>query len=461
MNKISLTVEDFRNISGSVLLNFDLFKSATSVTIDSRNVKHGSLFIAIKGENFDGHDFVKDIVKSDAAAALIQKNKIKKFQDLKIPIVAVDDTLVGLGEIARIWRQKLKAKIIGITGSNGKTSTKEMISTLLGEKFKVNKSVGNNNNHIGVPLTIFNTNLHHDYLVLEMGTNHFGEIEYLSKIAEPEYALITNIGDSHLEFLKNRKGVLNEKSALFKITSEKNGFLFINNDDPLLKSSFNNYKNRITFGFHSSSNVSGELIGFTKDGKSKLRIKCGNSKFIITMPTVGMQNAKNFLAAATVGLELGLTKNQITSAAKRIKGVNKRLNIKKFKDFVLIDDTYNANPESTKLAIDLTSRFEVYKNKVLILGDMFELGRQEKKLHEALLSPIKKNKSTNVLTIGKRMKYLSDKLNNTKISNKHFSSRKRLKDYIQKFDFSNSVVLVKGSRGMKMEEFVNAILENN
>jgi len=461
MNKISLTVKDFRNISGSVLLNFDLFKNATSVTIDSRNVKRGSLFIAIKGKNFDGHDFVKDIVKLGAAAVLIQKNRIKKFQDLEIPIVAVNDTLAGLGEVARIWRKKLKAKIIGITGSNGKTSTKEMISTLLGERFNVNKSVGNNNNHIGVPLTIFNTKMQHDFLVLEMGTNHFGEIEYLSKIAEPDYALITNIGDSHLEFLKNRKGVLKEKSALFRVTSKKNGFLFINNDDPLLKNSFDDYKNRITFGFNSSSNVNGELIGFTKDGKSKLAIKHGNSKFIVNVPFAGLQNANNFLASAAVGLEFGLTKSQIISAAKKVKNVNKRLNIRKIKDFVLIDDTYNANPESTKLAIDLTSKFDGCKNRVLILGDMFELGKQERKLHEGLLSSVKKNKSTHIFTIGKRMKYLSDKLSNTKIPNKHFSSRKRLKDYIQKFDFSNSVILVKGSRGMKMEEFVNAILEKN
>ncbi len=164
------------------------------------------MFIAIKGKRFDGHSFVRSAVKNGASVLLINRKRINEFDDIDLPIITVKNTTKALGEIAKLWRKKLNAKIIGLTGSNGKTSTKDMLAALLNEKYKVNKTESNNNNHIGVPLTILATNEKHDVLVAELGTNHFGEIEYSAKILQPDLALITNIGDSHLEYLKNRKG---------------------------------------------------------------------------------------------------------------------------------------------------------------------------------------------------------------------------------------------------------------
>ncbi len=369
---MNLTIEDMFNVPTSEIFNPDNYKPVTSVVIDSRNVVNDSLFIAIEGNKFDGHNFLRDAIKNGASAVVINKNKYKKFNDIEIPVVTVRDTTKALGEVAKIWRNKLSdksgVKVIAITGSNGKTSTKEMIAELLNEKYSVNKTIGNNNNHIGVPLTIFSTNEKHDILVLELGTNHFGEIEYTSGIAKPDYALITNIGDSHLEFLRNRKGVFKEKEALFRVTSERNGFLFINNDDAMLRRTSGDYKNKLTYGFDlkagkNNIDVKGEFSGFTDDGRPKVEIYYKNKKISQSLPLYGKHNASNYLAAVAVGLKLGLSKKEIDSGTKKLKAVNKRLNVKTIKDFILVDDTYNANPESMKYALELLSQFKNLQKK--------------------------------------------------------------------------------------------------
>ena len=467
MRKMSLTIEDLFNVPTSEIFNPDDFKPVTSVLIDSRNMSRNSLFIAIKGNKFDGHNFLRDAVKNGAAAVVINKKKYKNFNDIDIPVITVKDTTKALGDIAKIWRYKLSVesgiKIIAITGSNGKTSIKEMIAKLLNEKYSVNKTEGNNNNHIGVPLTIFSTNEKHDVLVLELGTNHFGEIKYTSDIAEPDYALITNIGDSHLEFLKNRKGVFEEKAALFRVTDERNGIIFINNDDKILKKTSGKYKNTLTYGFKSHKgrnpniDVEGKFCGYTDDGRPVIEIIYKNKKIVQSLPLYGRHNASNYLAAVTVGLKLGLTKKEIISGSQKLKAVNKRLNVKKIKDFILVDDTYNANPESMKYALEFLSQLKNNKRKIAVLGDMFELGEDEIQLHKKLAPYIIKNKITELYTIGKRIKYLSDEINHSKIVKRHFRNRENLKSFLKKLELSNAVILFKGSRGMKMEEFIKVL----
>lgn len=224
-------------------------KGVTNVVIDSRKAKKGSLFVAIKGEKFDGHNYVLTAVQNGAVAVVIDKKKLNKYKSLTIPVITVADTIKAYGDIAKIWRNKLTAKVICISGSNGKTTVKEMIATLLSEKFNVVKTEANNNNHIGVPLTIFSADEKCDILVLELGTNHFGEIEYTSGIAQPDFAVLTNIGDSHLEFFKNREGVYIEKSILFSVTDKLCGTILINADDSIIKAGSKEYKNKITYGF--------------------------------------------------------------------------------------------------------------------------------------------------------------------------------------------------------------------
>lgn len=457
MKKVKLNIEDFFNLPTAVLYNPDMLKPVRHVSIDSRNIKKNSLYIAIKGKRFDGHDFVKNAIKNGADVVLISSRKHKEFYDIKVPIITVQNTTKALGDIAGIWRKKLRAKIIGITGSSGKTSTREILATLLAQKYKVNQTELNNNNHIGVPLTILGTNENHDVLIAELGTNHFREIAYSAGILNPDYALITNIGDAHLKFLKSRAGVWKEKSALFKTTLKRNGKVFINFDDPYIKKFYRDKENFVSYGFTGRPKIKGRITRYTDDGLPIVEIKSERKKNLNKFSLHGEQNAKNYLAAAAVGLELGLTKSEFKPGISNMLPPPQRLNVRHYKNFTLIDDTYNANPDSAKAAIELVNKIRTFKRKVLILGDMLELGTNQNRLHKNLAPVVMKNKIDNVYTIGSLMKNLSNAISRTKVNNEHFRTRNLLSDFIKQFDFSDAVVLVKGSRGMKMEDFLKII----
>ncbi|MEO8233169.1 MAG: UDP-N-acetylmuramoyl-tripeptide--D-alanyl-D-alanine ligase [Ignavibacteriota bacterium] len=457
MKKVHLNIEDIFNIPTAVIYNPDMFKSIYHVSINSRNIKKNSLFIAIKGERFDGHDFINEVVKRCASAIVINEKKFKMINDLDIPVITVKDTTIALGEIAKLWRAKLKTKIIGITGSAGKTTTKEILAALLSEKFNVNKTVANNNNHIGVPLTILSTNEKYQVLVAELGTNHFGEIPYTAAIASPDLALITNIGDSHLEYLKNRKGVFKEKSALFNETIKHGGKVFINNDDKILNEFGKTVEGKVTFALKEKADYKAIIKGYDKFAKPQIEIKNKKKSFAATLPLSGEKNVLNFTAAYAIASELGLTNSQIQKAVKKIKSYNKRLEIKDFKKFTLIDDTYNANPDSMKSSLEILDKIESRKKKIVVLGDMFELGNESKLKHIALASFINKTNVDEVYTIGKMMKLMNQKLDKKTKVHKHFVDREILKKFLKSLDINNSAILVKGSRGMKMEEFVSII----
>ena len=457
MGKIKITIEDLFNISGAVIYNPDEYKPFSSVVIDSRKLKKGSLFVAVKGEKFDGHDFVFDAIKKGACAVVVDEKKFQGFDSLKIPVVTVKNTTKAFGEIAATWRNKLNAKIISITGSNGKTTVKEMTATLLSEKYRVVKTAANNNNHIGVPLTILSANEKCEALVLEQGTNHFNEIRYSTAISQPDYALITNIGYSHLEFLKNREGVYKEKSALLTATLNRGGKIFANTDDSIIIKKTKHFKNKITFGFRGFVDVKGKVLGFTNDGRTKIKITKGRKNFETVLPVYGKSNAQNFLAAAAIALEFGLTPHQIINGSKKLQPVHGRLEVKNFKDAVVIDDSYNASPASTELAIDLVKKIKTFKNKLFVLGDMFELGINSAKLHVSLAEKFSPSKNITVLTFGSLMKNLHKELRKMKVRSIHFHLREALSLYLKYEEIGKSVILVKGSRGMKMEEFVNIL----
>ena len=457
MKKIHLNIEDIFNVPTAVIYNPDMFKSIYHVSIDSRNIKKNTLFIAIKGDRFDGHDFIDDVVKKGACAVMINGRNFKKLNEIEIPVITVKNTTKALGDVAKIWRAKLKAKVIGITGSAGKTTTKEILATLLSQKFKVKKTVANNNNHIGVPLTILSTNEKHSVLVAELGTNHFGEIAYTASITSPDLGLITNIGDSHLEYLKNRKGVFTEKVSLLKETINHDGKVFINNDDKILKEFGKKIKNKITFALNEKADYRASIKGFDRLARPQIEIKSKKSVFEATLPISGEKNVLNFTAAYAIASELGLTDSQIQKAVNKLKSYNKRLEIKNLKKFTLINDTYNANPDSMKSSLDILNKIESRKKKIAILGDMFELGSESKTKHLELSNFINKTKVDEVYSIGKMMKLMNQKLNGKTKVHQHFAERELLKNFLIKLDTNNSAVLVKGSRGMKMEEFVSVL----
>jgi UDP-N-acetylmuramoyl-tripeptide--D-alanyl-D-alanine ligase len=455
MGKIKITIEDLFNISGAVIYNPDLFKAVTNIVIDSRKAKKGSLFVAIKGEKFDGHDFVLTAVQYGAAAVVIDKKKLNKFKSLEIPVITVNDTIKAYGDLAKTWRNKLTAKVICITGSNGKTTVKEMIATLLAEKYNVVKTEANNNNHIGVPLTIFSADEKSGILILELGTNHFGEIEYTSNISQPDISIITNIGDSHLEFFKNREGVYKEKSVLFSVTDKCGGTVFVNMEDPVIKKEIKSYSNKITYGFAGAADIKGKILKYLDDGRTLIEITAKGNTFKTTLPVYGRSNSRNYLTAAAAALYTGMTIKQIIAGTKKIKQVDGRLNVKELKNIILIDDTYNSNTTSIQSAVKLVNKIKKYPRKLIVLGDILELGIYSGKIHKELAKLFSPNKNLTVLTIGKMMKVLNKSLTRKKIKSIHFNSREELSLFLKYEEIENSVILIKGSRGMKMEEFVN------
>ncbi len=459
MNKITISANEIICVPGFKLIKGDVNTLFDNVVIDSRIVKEGSLFIAIKGENFDGHNFINSVDKCGAVGVIISENELEKATNFSGVVISYSDTTLALGEIAKLWRRKINAKIIGITGSNGKTTTKEFLSILLSEKYKVQKTEYNNNNHIGVPLTILSTDKTIDYLVLELGTNHFGEIAYTSQIAIPDFALITLIGDSHLEYLIDRNGVLNEKYALFEVTLKNNGLIFVNNDDKLLATKCYGIENKITFGFESNADIKGEILGVDDYGRTKLKINFNDREINTTLPVYGVTSAKNVLSAVVIAIKLGLTDQEIVSGISKLGFVKGRLNVSELKNTLIIDDTYNANPESMKAAIELVNSIKVKKNKIVVLGDMFELGEYTQQKHIELAKTIANSDINTILLVGEATKVTNTELLKLGFKSEHFEDRKTLENKLLHINIEDSLILLKGSRGMKMEQFIPIITE--
>ena len=459
MAKPKITLTDIFNMPSAVIYNPDNYKPVNSVSIDTRTMKKNAMYVAIKGEKYDGHKFVKEAVKKGASAVVISNKKKKEFSKLKIPYIAVDNTTKAYGYLANVWRHKLDARVIGLTGSNGKTSTKEMLATLLSAKYSVTKSVANNNNHIGVPLTLFSADKKTEFVVLEEGTNHFGEIEYIAKISEPDIAFITNIGDSHLEFLKNREGVLKEKAALLDAANANDGHVLINNDDPYLRKTKKNFKNVTTYGTKGKVDVKGRILKFNNLGYPVVQIKGKGKKIEAELPLLGDANFKNYLTAVVACISAGLTKKEILEGTKNLKPAPGRLEVINGENTMLIHDAYNSNPDSVTAAVDVLKRIRKYRRKILILGDMFELGKDKEKLHAGLKDVILKAKIDEVYMHGKLMKNLYNALPGGEIATLHFTLRESLRRFITQMDLNDAVILVKGSRGMKMELTVDVIKE--
>ncbi len=457
MRKLYFNIEDIFNINTAVIYNPDRFVKTNQVFIDSRKITGKAIYVALSGKKFDGHDFVREAIKAGASTIVINENKLDKFDDVEITIVTVKNTEKAFGELANCWRKKLNAKVVSITGSNGKTSTKDILSSILSSKFNVTKTISNNNNNIGVPLSILQANEKTEVLVLEHGTNHFGEIEYTAEIAEPDVALITNIGDSHLEFLIDKQGVWEEKEKLFSNTDKSGGLIVINNDDRFLRNSKRKYQNTFSYGYKSEPNLRGEISSYLPNGKIAISVNYNKELEEFILPLYGNSNAKNFLAAVAVSLKLGMTLNEIKKSITNIKLPDNRLGVTEFNNFILVNDTYNSNPESVIMALELLRKIKKVKRKIVIFGDMFELGKTSFEKHVSLHKAFTKCKITEVYTIGSMSKYLSLKLSELGIKTAHFRMKKSMSKFLNEIELNDAVILVKGSRGMEMEKFVEIL----
>lgn len=444
------------------LAGTNLEKCAAGVVLDSRKVEKDYIFIATKGERVDGHDFIPQVMEKGALAVVCEK----KPEDENIPYILVKDSFQALKSIAEYYRMQLDIKVVGITGSVGKTSTKEFIAGVLSEKYKVLKTEGNFNNEIGLPLTVLQMKEEHEVAVLEMGINHFGEMHRLSKIAKPDVCVMTNIGQCHLEFLGTREGILKAKSEIFDFADEQAAIFVNGDDDMLITIPERNGKLPVHFGLNPSNEVYADNMEnrglFGTEVKIHVKNEDGTEEcFAASVPLPGEHMVYNALAAAGVARLLGLSIEQIQSGIAAVKPVGGRSNIIRAEKYTLIDDCYNANPVSMEAAIDLLNM--ALTRKVAVLGDMFELGENSDALHERVGKYAVENSVDMLLCVGKNSKLMyeaavkkREELQNcTKLH--YFETREDLEAVLDSLLEEKDTVLIKASHGMGFHTVVNKL----
>lgn len=350
-------------------------KEVSSVVIDSRKVTQDSLFVAIRGARVDGHTFIPQTIEAGALCALSEE----PLGEVTFPYILVDSCTQALKDLAEHYRKSLDIKVVGISGSVGKTSTKEMIASVLSQKYNVLKTEGNFNNEIGVPLTIFNLREEHEIAVLEMGINHFGEMTRLAKMARPDICVITNIGVAHMELLGSRDGILKAKTEMFQYMNPDGTIIFNGDDDKLITYSPENGITPIYFGLGENSSYRAEQIANNGLRGTNATFVTPKSRFSAHISIPGEHMVHNALAGIAVGYALGMSDAEIKAGIEALKPLAGRNHLIETNTYTIIDDCYNANPISMKASIDVLSKADT--RTVAILGDMGELGAKEKEMH--------------------------------------------------------------------------------
>lgn len=418
---------------------YSLFKKSSGINTDSRVKQKNALFFALSGENFDGNEFVENAIENGCLAAICSNKRLANNEN----IFYVENTLNTLQKLANYHRKQLKTPIIAITGTNGKTTTKELISTILAQTHRVAYTSGNKNNHIGVPLTILSMNRTVDIGIVEMGANHQGEIKTLCEIAEPNYGIITNVGKAHLEGFGSFEIIKQTKSELYDYLKLKNGEIFINADNPLLVEMLGNYS-AIKYGIDSNYYCSGKYSELSLQATVSWKSK--NEKGIAKSNLIGAYNFENILAAITIGQYFKVPGTAIDNAILRYYPNNNRSQLVKTNRNNLILDYYNANPTSMELAI---KNFENIKDnsKGLILGDMLELGKDSEIEHKKILEYISNKSFKKVYLIGPHFYKFKEEYGFN-----FFNSVDDFAKHIVKNPETGNFFLIKGSRGVKLEK---------
>ena len=412
---------------------YKIYKSKSSICTDTRKIKKGGLFFALKGENFNGNLFAAKAISDGCSFAIIDEKKIAKNDKF----ILVKNVLETLQNLARHHRKQLSIPIIGITGTNGKTTSKELIHAVLKSELNSYATKGNLNNHIGVPLSILEITKEHEIAIIEMGANHEKEIEFLCEIAKPTHGVITNIGSAHLEGFKDHQGVINAKNELFNFIKKNNGVLFVNDDDNLLLNLSEKIE-RITYGNNGFCKV------FITKNTPFLNIKVSNTE--INSQLIGEYQFSNIMLAVCIGNKFNIKDSNIKKAIQNYTPKNNRSEILKTKDNLLILDAYNANPSSMKAMITSFSKQD-YTNKLCILGDMLELGEYTIKEHSAILDLID-ILNLEIILIGKEF---------SKISKEAFKDRNAFEIFLKSNPIKNKTILLKGSRGIGLEKLQNLL----
>ncbi len=446
-----MTLQQINDIVSGDLKGADI--TVNNISIDTRTLQRGNLYLAIKGENFDGNDFVKQAEKSGAAAALLSRNI-----DTQLPKIIVTDTRLALAKIAGALRKQMALPVCAITGSNGKTTVKEMVTAILSVNAKVLSTRGNFNNDIGVPLTLLRLENQHDFAVIEMGANHPGEIAYTGQFVRPDISIITNVGAAHLEGFGSIQGVAKAKSEIIQ-SLPPHGTAVLNADDPFFDfwQDVAGDRKIISFGFSETANITASEIS-NKIERSQFvttfNLKTGKHETPVSLHLAGKHNVLNALAAASACLAMDISLEQILQGLSTIKPVSGRLEpLLSEKGNIIINDTYNANPSSLEVALNVLQNCP--GEPWVILGAFGELGSDSKKIHADLGQLIKSRKVVRLLAVG------SDAESTASTFGKgasFFSTQNELIQTLLSEITGNETLLIKGSRAQKMEKVTEALL---
>jgi UDP-N-acetylmuramoyl-tripeptide--D-alanyl-D-alanine ligase len=435
-----------------------------NISIDSRSVNEHSLFVAIVGERFDSHDFISNIANQPIRGVLIQQDKVSQSQiqlwkNKNLLCISVSDTTKALGDLGRYQRIHWGGSVVGITGTNGKTSVKELTASVLATTYNTIKTCGNFNNHIGVPKTLFQIQLDHQWAVVEMGMNHLGEIAYLADICQPDVGIVTNIGPGHLEGVDSIEGVRKAKGELIAHLDRKD-IAILNADDPLVLSYRDHCKCAVlTYGMNSNAQISATAILESMNG-CKFELKTPDGCITVQLPAPGKFMISNALAAAAVGYYAKIPLESIKTALASYVPIKGRSFIRHHPDgFHIIDDTYNANPASMRAAIDNLKQLSTGNNAYFVCGDMYELGTETERYHKEIGSHAAKSGLSGIFVTGNFDSYVQKGAIEAGFDKKAIctGSHKDIARTLFKRLKPGDWVLVKGSRAMKMEQLIEMI----
>ncbi len=423
---------------------YQLFKQYPNISTDTRNIKPDSIFFALKGQNFNANKFADEAIKKGAKFSVIDDNNFK----LDDQFIVVDDTLKSLQQLAAHHRLQLKIPVIAIAGSNGKTTTKELMTSVLSAKYKVLSTSGNLNNHIGLPLTILQISALHEMAIIEMGANHCGENEFLCRIALPNFGIVTNNGKDHLEGFGDIEGVIKSNKELYDYLSENKGIAFVNAHDNLLMNMASGLENKKTYAANfDEQETKADYIGFARKLRPQIKFAICNSQVEMSSTLSGDYNFDNIMAAVSFGLFFGLSEEEIKLGIETYEPKNNRSQIVKTKNNTIYLDAYNANPSSVEASL-LNFSAMSFEDKIIVLGDMFELGKFAEQEHQAIVELCEKLKLENVFLIG-------EEFYKTKNNFMCFNTTNELMVYLKSKPIQHKNIFVKGSRGMHLEALLN------
>lgn len=452
-------LKEIKNLFGWKSEEEDASIEITGVSTDTRSIAAENLFIALRGENFDGHSFIKKAIDSGAAAVLAEAEfDTMDFDDKKI--IKVADTVKAYGQLANFYRKRSGFKVVAITGSSGKTTTKDMVASVLSKKFKVEKTYKNHNNEIGLPFTILNAKPDAEILVLEMGMRARGEIEYLARIAEPDIAIITNIGIAHIGELGSQDNIMHAKGELFE-NLHSEGIAIINGEDGFLNSLKKKFAGDTrVFGFHDNATIKAVDLKDNKNGTS-LEIIRDDITFRTIIKHKGAHMILDCLAAIETGIILGVDLKDAINALNDIEVSPGRLELMDMDEYLIINDTYNANPDSMRKSIDVLLTYD--GDKIAVLGDMRELGPEEATYHKEIGKYLADKTLKALVTVGELGRLIGEGLlrtagSDTKVFS--FENNEEAGRKLRQLIDTGDTVLIKGSRAMQMEEIIEILKED-